>query len=167
MEPEQSLRFHSLRINNVLFNAFMGGDGPRLEALIDRYRKPQWMSLGSIAKICADAHGDWYICKRDLLERKIALSGFGREDVVALADAFGITIQSFDTTGDRERNFTQSEAWEGLKVWVAENGERAASWADHDLHIQGWHEQALAENSHGPTYPNGSAAHDPSYPCKI
>jgi hypothetical protein len=147
MTPDQSLKFYSLRINNVLFNAFMGGDGPRLEALIDRHRTPQWISLGSIARICADARGDWYICKHDLRERKIALSGFNREDVVTLSNAFGITIQSFDAAGDRKREFMQSDSWDGLKAWLTDHRERAAAWADHDLYVQGWFEQAIAENA--------------------
>ena len=147
MTTNQDRTFHSIKINNVQFTSHIGGDGPRLEALVDRHRTPQWIPLGSIAKICADARGDWFVCKHDARERKIELSGFSRDDVVTLADTFGITVQSFDASGDRERDFTQSPAWEGLKTWAAENPETAAAWADHDLHIKGWHEQVVGENN--------------------
>ena len=147
MTPNEDLRFHSAKIRDVLFTGFIGGDGPRLAALVDRHRIPQWTWLGGRAKICADTHGNWYVCKENLLERKIELRGFDREDAVALADAFGITIQSFDAAGDRKRDFTESLAWTGLKAWVANNQATAGAWADHDLHIKGWYEQAVAENS--------------------
>lgn len=142
---DADLRFHSIKIRNLLFTGLIGGDGPRLEALVDRHRVPQHIWFGSHATICVDRSCDWYVCKENLLERKIALTGFDRNDAVTLADEFGMTIQSLDEAGDRKGDFTKSPAWEGLKTWVAANPAWAAAYAGHDFHMKGWYEHVCAD----------------------
>lgn len=129
IDPENGLivdkyKFHEKEIGGLTFQAIMGARGPYLEA------KREFDSIGTVpfgvALIASPTDMDdtekLYVCKYDGNQPAIDLSSLSVEQVIELANEFGLGMGPFGTP---KVDFDDSPAFEGLVSWIQNRPELA------------------------------------------